>query len=44
MLVPLGAWLFLHEMVNARRWVGIAITLAGIALVAKPAARAEEQL
>lgn len=43
-LIPLGAWLLLHEHVSPARWLGIALVVAGIALVAKPAGRAEEQL
>jgi multidrug transporter EmrE-like cation transporter len=43
-LVPIGSWLFLHETVSARRWTGIVLIVLGIALVAKPAAGAEEKL
>lgn len=43
-LVPVGAWAFLGESIHARRWLGIALVLAGILLVARPAARAEEGL
>jgi multidrug transporter EmrE-like cation transporter len=42
--VPVGAYFILHEPVNARRWIGIAIVLAGVLLILKPVARAEEQL
>ena len=42
--VPLGASLFLHEHVSARRWAGIALILLGIFAVVKPVARAEEKL
>ena len=43
-LVPLGAWLFLGEPISLTRWLGIGLVLAGIALVARPAARAEAEL
>ena len=43
-LVPLGAWLMLGEAVNARRWVGITLVVLGVLLVARPAAKAEEEL
>ena len=43
-LVPVGAWLLLHEAISTRRWVGISLVLGGIALVARPAAKAEEAL
>ena len=42
-LVPLGAWIFLGEEIPSRRWIGIGLVLAGITLVARPAARAEEE-
>jgi drug/metabolite transporter (DMT)-like permease len=43
-LIPLGAWVFLHEPVNAQRWIGIAIVVGGLLLVIKPATAAEEKL
>jgi multidrug transporter EmrE-like cation transporter len=43
-LVPIGARVFLHEPIPMARWVGIALILAGIVLVAGPAAKAEEKL
>jgi undecaprenyl phosphate-alpha-L-ara4N flippase subunit ArnF len=43
-LVPVGSWLFLGEAVSVRRWAGIALVLAGIVLIARDAARAEEKL
>ena len=43
-LVPIGAWLLLHEHVSAMRWMGISLVLAGILLIVAPAARAEERL
>ncbi|MEA2735114.1 MAG: hypothetical protein QOE14_1565 [Humisphaera sp.] len=43
-LVPIGAALFLHEEISARRWIGIALILAGIIVLSRPVARAEEKL
>src|ERR1700731_3699533 len=43
-LVPLGSWLVLGENIIGLRWIGIALVLAGLAVVAKPVARMEEEL
>jgi drug/metabolite transporter (DMT)-like permease len=43
-LVPLGCWIFLGELISVRRWVGIGLVVIGLALVAKPIARIEERL
>ena len=43
-LVPVGAWLFLHEHVSTRRWLGIVLILTGIVMVIGPATKAEEKL
>jgi multidrug transporter EmrE-like cation transporter len=43
-LVPLGCWLFLGELISTLRWCGIALVIIGLALVAKPIARMEERL
>ena len=43
-LVPVGAWLLLHEHVPPRRWLGIVMILSGIVMVVGPVARAEEKL
>ena len=43
-LVPVAAWWLLHEGVSPRRWVGIALILAGVVALARPAAKAEEGL
>lgn len=32
-LVPLGAWIFLHEQISATRWIGIACVLCGTLMV-----------
>ena len=37
-LVPLSCWIFLGEFISARRWLGIALVVVGLALVAKPIA------
>jgi drug/metabolite transporter (DMT)-like permease len=43
-LVPLSCWMFLGEFISPRRWCGIALVIAGLALVAKPIARIEQRL
>ena len=43
-LVPIFCWLFLGEMISARRWCGIALVVIGLAVIAKPLARLEEKL
>ena len=43
-LVPLSSWIFLGEAILTRRWLGIALLLLGLMIVAKPAARLEEKL
>jgi drug/metabolite transporter (DMT)-like permease len=44
MLVPVGAQFLLHEPVPMRRWAGIGIAAAGILMIIKPVAAAEEKL
>ena len=43
-LVPLSCWLILNEHISSRRWLGIALVVIGLAIVAKPVARLEEKL
>jgi multidrug transporter EmrE-like cation transporter len=43
-LIPLGCWVFLGEAINTQRWLGIALVLAGLLLVAKPLATVEKKL
>ena len=43
-LVPLGSWLILGENIATLRWIGIALVSLGLAIVAKPVARLEEEL
>lgn len=42
--IPISSWLFLGEAISGRRWLGIAIVLAGLALVAQPVAKIDERL
>ncbi len=43
-LVPLCSWIFLGETISSRRWMGIALVVIGLAVIAKPVARMEERL
>src|SRR6201981_4230173 len=43
-LVPLGCWLFLGELISTLRWIGIGLVVVGLALVGKPIARIEKRL
>ena len=43
-LVPLGSWLILGENIITLRWIGIALVSLGLAVVARPVARLEEEL
>lgn len=43
-LVPLGCWIFLGEQISAQRWLGIALVIAGVAVIARPLVRLEEKL
>ena len=43
-LVPLGCWIFLGELISTLRWCGIALVVIGLVLVAKPVAQIEERL
>jgi len=42
--IPLGSWLILGENIVTLRWIGIALVSLGLAVVAKPVARLEEEL
>ncbi len=42
--IPLSCWIFLGEIISGRRWLGIALLLIGLFVVAKPFARMEETL
>ena len=43
-LVPVGCWVWLGETISGRRWLGIALVIAGVIVSARPAAAAEEKL
>ena len=43
-LVPVGAWLFLHEHIPVSRWLGILLIVSGVIFVAGPIAKVEEEL
>jgi len=43
-LVPLGCWIFLGELISTLRWCGIGLVVIGLALVARPVAQIEERL
>jgi drug/metabolite transporter (DMT)-like permease len=43
-LVPLGCWIFLGEMISIWRWCGIALVVIGLVVIAKPIAQFEERL
>ncbi len=43
-LVPVGCWIFLGETISAKRWLGIAMVVAGVVVSAKPATIVEEKL
>lgn len=43
-LVPLGCWIFLGELISTLRWCGIALVILGLALMAQPVAKMEERL
>jgi uncharacterized membrane protein len=42
--IPLTSWLFLNEVISTTRWVGIALLVTGLLIVAKPFARIEEKI
>lgn len=42
--VPLSCWLILNEAISPRRWCGIALVLAGLAVIARPFARLEDKI
>ena len=41
--IPVSSWLALGEKISGLRWVGIALVLAGIWVIARPASRIEER-
>ena len=42
--VPLSSWLVLGENISEKRWLGIALVLCGIFVIAKPLVKIEEKL
>jgi drug/metabolite transporter (DMT)-like permease len=42
--VPIGAAVFLHEHVSAKRWLGISLIILGVFAIIKPLVKAEEKL
>lgn len=43
-LVPTGAHLFLHETIPLRLWLGVAMILSGVLVIARPLMAMEEKL
>ena len=43
-LVPLSSHFLLNEAIDLRRWLGIALVVMGLVVVAKPSAKVEERL
>jgi len=43
-MVAVGSWLFLGEAISFRRWIGIFLVALGAFFIARPVARAEENL
>lgn len=41
--IPVSSWLVLGEKIHATRWTGIALVLAGIWIIARPASSVEER-
>jgi drug/metabolite transporter (DMT)-like permease len=44
LMVPVSAWLFLHEQISSGRALGILLVFAGVLVTAAPSAVAEERL
>ena len=42
--IPLSCWLILDEAISPRRWIGIALVIAGLAVIARPFAQLDEKL
>jgi undecaprenyl phosphate-alpha-L-ara4N flippase subunit ArnF len=42
--IPLSCWLILGEAISPRRWLGIALVVVGLAVIARPFARLDEKL
>jgi drug/metabolite transporter (DMT)-like permease len=44
LMVPISAWLFLHEQISSGRALGILLVFVGVFLAAAPSAVADERL
>lgn len=42
--IPISSWMFLGEVISTWRWIGIAVVICGLTLVARPVAQIEERL
>jgi multidrug transporter EmrE-like cation transporter len=42
--VPLSCWLILGEAISTRRWLGIALVIIGLVVIARPFAHLDEKL
>jgi undecaprenyl phosphate-alpha-L-ara4N flippase subunit ArnF len=42
--IPLGCWWILGETISPRRWVGIALVIVGLIVIARPFAKLDEKL
>jgi multidrug transporter EmrE-like cation transporter len=43
-LIPIGSWLFLREMISPMRWGGIGLVIVGLLLLVGPVAKVEAKL
>jgi len=43
-LIPVGSWAFLHEVINPTRWCGIALVVCGLSLLVGSVAKVEAKL
>lgn len=43
-LIPLSSWWFLGESIGPRRWLGIALVIVGLAVIARPYTQMDERL
>ena len=43
-LIPIGSWAFLHEVIGPNRWCGIVLVVLGLSLLVGPVAKVEAKL
>ena len=43
-LVPLICWTLMGEPIHTKRWLGIALVIAGVLIIARPLMKAEEKM